>query len=88
MDKIWVKIRIELRGNLDEKDIDGPLLEQSTKTTKNPDQTQNFQSNHNVRQNQVRYSISRSAHRTPNFMNPEYFVCLLFEYFFQIKVLN
>ena len=32
--------------------------------------------------------ISRSAHRTPNFMNPEYFVCLLFEYFFQIKVLN
>ena len=32
--------------------------------------------------------ISRLAHRTPNFMNPEYFVCLLFEYFFQIKVLN
>ena len=32
--------------------------------------------------------ISRSAHRTPNFTNPEYFVCLLFEYFFQIKVLN
>ena len=54
MDKIWVKIRIELRENLDEKDMDGPLLEQSTKTTKNPDQTQNFQSNHNVGQNQVR----------------------------------
>ena len=52
MDKIWVKIRIELRENLDEKDMDGPLLEQSTKTTKNPDQTQ---SNHNVGQNQVRY---------------------------------
>ena len=33
-------------------------------------------------------TISRSAHRTPNFTNPEYFVCLLFEYFFQIKVLN
>ena len=32
--------------------------------------------------------LSRSAHRTPNFTNPEYFVCLLFEYFFQIKVLN
>ena len=32
--------------------------------------------------------LSRSAHRTPNFMNPEYFVCLRFEYFFQIKVLN
>ena len=30
--------------------------------------------------------ISRSAHQTPNFTNPEYFVCLLFEYFFQIKV--
>ena len=30
----------------------------------------------------------RSAHQTPNFTNPEYFVCLLFEYFFQIKVLN
>ena len=27
-------------------------------------------------------------HRKPNFRNPEYFVCLLFEYFFQIKVLN
>ena len=27
--------------------------------------------------------ISRSAaHQTPNFMNPEYLVCLLFEYFF------
>ena len=24
----------------------------------------------------------------PNFTNPEYFVCLIFEYFFQIKVLN
>ena len=32
--------------------------------------------------------VSCSAHRTPNFTNPEYFVCLLFEYFFQIKVLN
>ena len=32
--------------------------------------------------------ISRSAHPTPNFTNPEYFVCLLFEYFFQINVLN
>ena len=32
--------------------------------------------------------VSRSAHRTPNFTNPEYFVCLLFEYCFQIKVLN
>ena len=32
--------------------------------------------------------LSRSAHQTPNFTNPEYFVCLLFEYFFQIKVLN
>ena len=31
---------------------------------------------------------SRSAHRTPNFTNPEYFACLLFEYFYQIKVLN
>ena len=61
MDKIWVKIRIELRDNLDKKDMDGPLLEQSTKTTKNPDQTQNFQSNHNVGQNQVRYS--NLAHR-------------------------
>ena len=55
MDKIWLKIRIELRKNLGEKDMNGPLLEQSTKTTKNPDQTQNFQSNHNVGQNQVRY---------------------------------
>ena len=26
-----------------------------------------------------------SAHRTPNFTNPEYIVCLLFEYSFQIK---
>ena len=34
------------------------------------------------------HHLSRSAHRTPNFTNPEYFVCLLFEYFFQIKVLN
>ena len=32
--------------------------------------------------------ISRSAHRTPNFTNPEFFVYLLFEHFFQIKVLN
>ena len=32
--------------------------------------------------------VSRSAIPTPNFMNPEYFVCVLFEYFFQIKVLN
>ena len=32
--------------------------------------------------------ISCSAHRTPNFMNPEYFVCLFFEYFFQTRVLN
>ena len=32
--------------------------------------------------------LTRSAHRTPNFTNPKYFVCLLFEYFFQIKVLN
>ena len=23
--------------------------------------------------------LSRSAHQTPNFTNPEYFVCLLFE---------
>ena len=29
-------------------------------------------------------NISRSAHQTPHFANPEYFVCLLFEYFFQI----
>ena len=32
--------------------------------------------------------ISRSAHRTPNFTNSKHFVSLLFEYFFQIKVLN
>ena len=32
--------------------------------------------------------ISCSAHRTPNFTNPEYFVCLLLEYFFQIEFLN
>jgi hypothetical protein len=32
--------------------------------------------------------LSRSAHQTPNFMNLEYFIHLLFEYFFQIKVLN
>ena len=32
--------------------------------------------------------ISRSAYRIPNFTNPKFFVCLLFEYFFQIKVLN
>ena len=37
-------------------DMDGPLQEQSTKTTKNPDQTQNFPSNHNFGQNQVRDS--------------------------------
>ena len=36
--------------------MDGPLQEQSTKTTKNPDQTQNFPSNHNFGQNQVRDS--------------------------------
>ena len=29
-----------------------------------------------------------SAHRTPNFTNPEFCVYLLFEYFFQIEVLN
>ena len=34
------------------------------------------------------YAFSCSAHRTPNFTNLEYFVCLLFEYSFQIKVLN
>ena len=28
--------------------------------------------------------VSRSAHRTHNFTNPEYFVCLLSEYFLQI----
>ena len=32
--------------------------------------------------------LSHSAHLTPNFTNPEYFVFLLFEYLFQIKVLN
>ena len=32
--------------------------------------------------------ISRSAHRTHNFTNPEYFVCLLLEYFFQVSILN
>ena len=37
--------------------------------------------------NSIKY-ISRSAHQTPNFTNPKYFVCLLFEDFFQIKVLN
>ena len=31
--------------------------------------------------------LFHSAHRTPNFTNPEYFVCLFFQYFFQIKVL-
>ena len=31
-------------------------------------------------------SLSRSAHRTPNFTNPEFFVCLLFVYFFPMKV--
>ena len=30
----------------------------------------------------------RSAQQTPNFTNPEYFLCLLFEYCFQIKVFN
>merc|ERR1712083_1074666 len=29
--------------------------------------------------------LSRSAHRTPNFTNPKFFICLLFKYFFQIK---
>ena len=32
--------------------------------------------------------IPRSTHRTPNFTNPEYFVSLLFEYFFQEKGLD
>ena len=32
--------------------------------------------------------ISRSAHRTPNFTNSDFFVYLLFECFFQKKVLN
>ena len=32
--------------------------------------------------------LSHSAHLTPNFTNPEYFVFLLFEYLFQIKVLD
>ena len=32
--------------------------------------------------------LSRSAHWTPNFKNPNFFVYLLFEYFFQIRVLN
>ena len=32
--------------------------------------------------------LSRSAHQTPNYTNPEYIVCLLFEVFFKIKVLN
>ena len=35
----------------------------------------------------LRLSILFSS-STPNFTNPEYFVCLLFEYFFQIKVLS
>ena len=34
---------------------------------------------------QITQLLSRSAHQTPNFTNPEYFVCLLFEFFFQIK---
>ena len=34
------------------------------------------------------YYLSLSAHWTPNFKNHEYVVCLLFEYFFQIKVLS
>ena len=50
-----------MRENLGEKDMDGPLLEQATETTKNPDQTPNFWSNHNVGQNHVRYS--HQAHR-------------------------
>ena len=32
--------------------------------------------------------LSRSAHRTPNFSNSEYFDNLFFEYCFMIKVLN
>ena len=36
----------------------------------------------------MKQTLSRSAHQTPNFTNPEYFVYLLFEYFFQIKVLD
>ena len=32
--------------------------------------------------------LSRSGHRTPNSTNPKFFVYSLFEYFFQIKVLN
>ena len=32
--------------------------------------------------------LSRSAHQTTNSTNPAYFVCSLFEYFFQIKALN
>ena len=34
------------------------------------------------------YKTSRSAHRTPNFTNPDFFVYLLFEHFFQMKALN
>ena len=34
------------------------------------------------------FCFFHSAHRKPNFTNPEYFDCLLFEYFSQIKVLN
>ena len=37
---------------------------------------------------EISQHISRSAHRTPNFTNPEFFVYLIFEYYFQIKVLN
>ena len=34
------------------------------------------------------FNIFSSAHRTSNYMSPKYFVCLLFEYFFQTKVIN
>ena len=32
--------------------------------------------------------LSHSAHQTPNYTNPEHLVCLLFEYFFQKKVIK
>ena len=38
--------------------------------------------------NYFHHYVFCSAHWTPNFTNTKYFVCLLFEYFFQIKVLN
>ena len=38
--------------------------------------------------NYFHHYVFPSAHWAPNFTNPKYFVCLLFEYFFQIKVLN